>query len=59
MQKYGPKVEVVWHHDDDWFTLASLAPDLTVDELIAEYGLTPLDEYRVRAKKAVDQARQR
>jgi hypothetical protein len=39
--------------------LASLAPDLTVDELIAEYGLTPLDEYRVRATKAVDQARQR
>ena len=26
-KKYGPKVEVVWHHEDDWFTLASLDPD--------------------------------
>jgi predicted amidohydrolase len=59
MQKYGPKVEVIWHHDDDWFTLASLSPDLTTEQLIAEYGLTPLDEYRVRATKAIDQARQR
>ncbi len=57
LQKYGQKVEVVWHHDDDWFTLASLVPELSVDDLIAEFGLTPLDEYRVRAGKAVDEAR--
>ena len=57
LKKYGPKVEVVWHHEDDWFTLASLASDLSVDDLIAEFGLTPLDEYRIRANKAVDEAR--
>jgi predicted amidohydrolase len=56
-KKYGPKVEVAWRHEDDWFTLASLVPDLTVEDLIREYGLTPLDDYRVRAKKAVDAAR--
>jgi hypothetical protein len=26
IQKYGSKVEVVWSHDDSWFTLASLDP---------------------------------
>ena len=56
-QKYGPKVDVTWYHDDDWFTLASLAPDLTVEDLEREFGLTPLREYRVRAAKAVEAAR--
>ena len=32
-KKYGPKVEVNWLHDDDWFTLDSLDPDLTVDDI--------------------------
>jgi hypothetical protein len=58
-QKYGAKVDVVWYHDDDWFTLASLDPDLTVEDLGKEFGLTPLDDYRVRAGKAVDAARAR
>lgn len=57
LKKYGPKVDVTWHHDDDWFTMASLAPDITIDDLIAEFGLTPLDEYRVRATKAIEAAR--
>ncbi len=58
-QKYGPKVDVVWYHDDDWFTLASLDENLTVEDLEKEFGLTPLDDYRVRAAKAVDAARSR
>ncbi|MBI3694958.1 MAG: hypothetical protein HY238_08990 [Acidobacteria bacterium] len=56
-QKYGRKVEVVWFHDDDWFTLASLDPDLTVEDIMQEFGLTPLDGYRLRATKAIDDAR--
>ena len=56
-KKYGSKVEVIWHHEDDWFTLASLDPDLTVQDLIQEFGLVPLNEYRVRAKKAIVAAR--
>ncbi len=56
-RKYGPKVEVSWRHEDDWFTLASYDSELTVDDLIAEFGLIPLDDYRIRAAKAVDNAR--
>ncbi len=56
-RKHGSKVEVIWFHDDDWFTLASLDPDLTVEDLISEFGLTPLNDYRLRATKAIDQAR--
>jgi beta-ureidopropionase len=56
-EKYGAKVELVWFHDDDWFTLASLDPNLTVEDIISEFGLTPLDDYRARATKAVEQAR--
>jgi beta-ureidopropionase len=56
-QKYGSKVDVVWFHDDDWFTLASVDPDLTVEDIISEFDLTPLNDYRVRATKAIDKAR--
>ncbi len=54
--KYGSKVQITWLHDDDWVTLASLDRDLTVEDLIAEFGLTPLDDYRTRADKAVRRA---
>ncbi len=56
-QKYGSKVEVTWYHDDDWVTLASLDPDLATEDIISEFGLTPLDDYRARATRAVHKAR--
>lgn len=58
-QKYGSRVEVVWLHDDDWFTLASLDPEVTLEDIISEFDLTPLDDYRARASAAIDQARAR
>lgn len=56
-QKYGSRIDVSWLHDDDWFTLASLDPGLTVEDIEQEFGLTPLDAYRIRATGAVDKAR--
>ena len=56
-KKYGSKVDLVFLHDDDWFTLASLDPDVATEDIIAEFGLTPLDDYRMRAAKAVEKAR--
>jgi beta-ureidopropionase len=56
-RKYGSRIALAWYHEDDWFTLASLDPNLTVEDLMAEFGLTPLDAYRIRAGKAVDAAR--
>jgi hypothetical protein len=58
-RKYGPRVEVRWIHESDRATLASLDPELTVEDLIAEYELTPLCDYRIRAKAYHDQARAR
>jgi len=58
-QKYGRKVKIVWNHDDDWVTVASLDPALTVEDLIREYGLLPLDDYRERSAKAIQRARER
>ena len=56
-QRYGQRVLVQWYHDDDRFTLASLDPELSMEELIEEFGLVPLREYLVRAGRAVDMAR--
>jgi predicted amidohydrolase len=56
-QKYGSRVELVWYNEDDWFTLASVDPEMTTEDVIAEFGLTPLDDYRARAARVIDGAR--
>ncbi|MEQ8786481.1 MAG: carbon-nitrogen hydrolase family protein [Pirellulaceae bacterium] len=56
-QKYGDKVQITWHHDDDLVTLASLDPELTVDDLIVEFELTPHTDYIQRAQQAQDERR--
>jgi beta-ureidopropionase len=56
-QKYGSRVEVTWFHDDDWVTMTSLDPNVTTEDIISEFGLTPLNDYRVRATGAVDKAK--
>lgn len=58
-QKYGPKVEVSWYHDDDWFTLTSRDPELTVDEIEKEFGLISRRDGLMQAEKAIDAARRR
>ncbi|MBI3830930.1 MAG: hypothetical protein HY291_15530 [Planctomycetes bacterium] len=50
--KYGDKVQVQWFHNEDWVTLASLDPDLTMAELIEEYKLLPIKDYHARCEKA-------
>lgn len=56
-KKYGDRVELRWFHDEDWFTLASNDPVLSVQDLCAEYGLVPKQEYHARCTKAQDAAR--
>jgi len=56
-RKYGDKVRVTWYHDDDLVTLASLDDDLTVDDLIREFALTPHPAYIARAGQAQDAQR--
>jgi predicted amidohydrolase len=56
-KKYGSKVEVAWYHDDDLVTLASLDPDLTLEEIIKEFDLVPHSAYIQRAQQAQDGVR--
>ncbi len=55
--KYGPRISVRWYHDEDQFTLASLDPDLAVEDIIKEFELTPLSDYLARNQTAQDAAR--
>lgn len=54
---YGSNVQVVWYHDSDWLTLASLDPHLTVEELIGKYGLIPLSQYIARSTRTINETR--
>ena len=56
-KKYAGRVQVTWYKEDDWFTVASLDPELSVEDLMKEYGLTPLDAYVLRAGRVQDEAR--
>ncbi len=55
--KYGPRVRITWYHDDDLVSLASLDPDLTVDDIIAEFELTPHTDYLHRCQQVQDEYR--
>lgn len=55
--EYGDKVRIEWHHDDDLVAVASVAPDLTVDELIEKFELTVHTDYIRRAERAQDAQR--
>jgi beta-ureidopropionase len=57
-QKYGGRALVQWSHDESWFTLASQDPGLSVEELMDEFGLVPLQTYLARCQKALDDARE-
>ncbi len=54
---YGDRVRFTYQHDEDWFTLETQDPDLDMDYLIAEYGLTPKTAYHARCEAANAKAR--
>lgn len=51
---YGSKIQVAWYHESDWLTLASLDPNLTVEELIAKYKLVPLSDYIIQSQRDIE-----
>jgi beta-ureidopropionase len=55
--KYGRRICVKWYHDEDQFTLASLDPDLAVEDIIREFELTPLSDYVACNEAAQESAR--
>lgn len=56
-KKYGRRISVKWYHDEDQFTLASLDPEVAVEDIIEEFGLLPVGDYIARCEAAQDAAR--
>jgi predicted amidohydrolase len=56
-RKYGRRVQIQWYHDEDWFTLTSVDPDLATEDIIAEFAMVPLQAYHARCERAADAAR--
>lgn len=50
IEKYGPGVEIESHYPEAHFTLASLREDVTVADLVAEFGLEPWVDYLNRCR---------
>lgn len=51
IKKYGRRVQIKYYHDEDWVTIESCSPDLTIKEIIEEFGLTSHWDYIKRAEK--------
>lgn len=56
-RKYAEKARVAWYHEDDAFTLESLDPERSVEDLIREFDLLPLRPYLARSQAAQDSVR--
>jgi predicted amidohydrolase len=52
-KKYGRKVEIVYSHENDWVTIESKSPDLTIKQLQEEYGLISRWDYIKRADQYI------
>jgi beta-ureidopropionase len=55
-QRYGRRVLIQWYHDEDWFTLTSVDPDLATEDIIAEFEMVPLQPYHARCERAIKEA---
>jgi len=49
-KKYGRKVFVKYFQDEDWFTIESRSPDLTIKQIVDEYELVTHADYIKRAE---------
>jgi predicted amidohydrolase len=56
-QKYGRRVLVQFYHDEDWFALTSIDPELSTDDVIAEFEMVPIRPYHARCERAIEKAR--
>jgi len=56
-QKYGRRVLIQWYHDEDWFTLTSVDPNLGTEDIITEFEMVPLRAYHARCDRAIEAAR--
>jgi len=58
-EKYGRKVHINFYHNEDWLTIESRSPDLTIKQIIDEFDLLTHWDYIKRAEKYQDKFRQK
>ena len=56
-KKYGRKVNIIYYHNEDWVTIESRSPDLTINQLINEFDILPHVDYIKRAESYQDRFR--
>lgn len=56
-KKYGDKLHIKFYHDEDWVTIETRSPDLTIKQIIDEYDILPHADYMRRAEKYQDKFR--
>jgi beta-ureidopropionase len=58
-EKYGRKVKITNHHEEEWSIIESLSPEVKVVDILNEYNLKTYDQHRADAENAQNEARDR
>ena len=58
LRRFGRDVLIDFDQDNASFSLESRSPELTVADVIAEFGLETMDAYIARARKTIQNERQ-
>jgi beta-ureidopropionase len=56
-QKYGRKVLIRNYHEEEWSTIESLSPDVTIQQIMKEFDLKSYDQHKRDAEVAQTKAR--
>jgi len=51
-KKYGRKIRITNHHEEEWSILESLSPELFVKDILKEYNLKTYEQHTLDAERA-------
>lgn len=56
-EKYGRKIRITIHHEEEWAILESLSPDVKVNNIMKEFDLITYEQLMSQSEKAQNKAR--
>ncbi len=51
-EKYGRKIRITNHHEEEWSIIESLSPEIFVKNILSEYNLKTYEQHKRNAEKA-------
>lgn len=56
-KKYGRGIKITHYHEEEWAIIESVSPEVSIKEVIHEFGLKSFNQYAIESQLAQDKAR--